>query len=278
MMDASAIQELSQSEAIRAAAEVTELRDEVALPAGFAIHDLEKFNKVRRRARGTMTTTVAADFGRYATMHAGFGGASVFVDQDKMQAVAVLNLGTAEVPGHADNLAVLAMRKTAAFSDLLRIADGHAKTQTQVAEWMEDWAPLLSAIATDAEGMAQPIKMPHAIAAVRKITIDAARKTESEAASLSASKSTLERITAHSGGLTLPTMIVLTTEPYDGLQAMDIALRLGVVTTGDKVSLVLRIQKFEALQQDMAQALANLVRSEIGDAMPVLIGAYLAKA
>lgn len=277
MMDASAIQELSHSEAIRAAAEVADRFDEVALPAGFVIHDLEKFNTVRRRARGMMGSTVAADFAAYSKAHAD-PGACVFVDQDAMKAVAVLNLGTSDCPGHADNVAVLNMRKTAAYDDLLRIADGHSKTQTQVAEWMEDWAHMLSASATDSDGQTQPIKLPHAIAAVRKITIDAARKTESEAASLSASKSTLERITAHSGGLTLPTMIVLTTEPYDGLDSMDIALRLGVVTTGDKVSIVLRIQKFEALQQEMAQALADLVRKCIGDSMPVLIGAYTAKA
>jgi uncharacterized protein YfdQ (DUF2303 family) len=268
--------ELSHSEAIRAAAEVASGRDQLALPAGFAIHDLEKFGNFRRRARGMMGSTVAADFAAYAKAHAD-PGACVFVDQDAMKAIAVLNLGTSDMPGHADNVAVLNMRKTAAYADLLRIADGNAKTQTQVAEWMEDWAPLLSASATDTEGETQPIRIPHAIAAVRKITIDAARKTESEVASLSASKSTLERITAHSGGLTLPTMIVLTTEPYDGLDSMDIALRMGVVTTGDKVSLVLRIQKAEAMQQEMAQALADLVRQEIGDAMPVLIGAYTAK-
>lgn len=128
MFTKNAIQKLTQAEAITAAAKT--LTDQVdtlvALPKGFKVHDLEQYLQLRRRLRGSMTTPVLADFAAYTAANAETG-ATVFVNTDSMQAVAVLNLGGPTAPGHGDNRAVLAPPKTAAFAALLAVASGGQK-------------------------------------------------------------------------------------------------------------------------------------------------------
>ena len=277
MFDREAIKALSEAQSIAAAAEAvtSALAADAAvamLPSDFTHHDLEKFLPTRRRARGSMKTSSITDFGTYVKSHKE-EGASVFVAQDTMTATAVLNLGTPAAPGHADNTAVLALKATAAYTALSNIASGHPKSQRDVAEWLEDWANIVTAIDADE----QPIHIKHAIAAVRAITIDAARKVESEERSLSATRSALEQVTASSKGQPLPALLSVELEPYMGLEPRTFAVRVGVLTTGDKQpQLVLRIVKAEQHAEEMALELAALVRTELGD-VPATLGAYQAK-
>ena len=277
MFDREAIKALSEAQSIAAAAEAvtSALAADAAvamLPSDFTHHDLEKFLPTRRRARGSMKTSSITDFGTYVKSHME-EGASVFVAQDTMTATAVLNLGTPAAPGHADNTAVLALKATAAYTALSNIASGHPKSQRDVAEWLEDWISIVAA--TDADE--QTIHIKRAIAAVRAITIDAARKVESEERSLSATRSALEQVTASSKGQPLPALLSVELEPYMGLEPRTFAVRVGVLTTGDKQpQLVLRIVKAEQHAEEMAQELAALVRTELGD-VPAMLGAYQAK-
>lgn len=274
MFDKEAIQELSKAEAITAAA--TALRQDdngglAALPSDFALHDLEKFAENRRRMRGTMETSIVADFARYTDLNAEVG-ACVFVDQASMKAVAVLNMGEPDEPGHADNVAVYKAKATAAFTALGAVAHGRGLTQQQVAEFLEDWQPLIQC---EREG--EVVATPKAIAAVRKITIEALKKLESTEQQLSASRSAFEKVEATSTE-PLPTLILFTTVPYVGLAARSFALRLGILT-GDKApSITLRIANAERHAEEMATELANLVREAIGDDTPVMVGTYSAKA
>ncbi|WP_251124210.1 DUF2303 family protein, partial [Escherichia coli] len=89
--------------------------DAVALPENFRIHDLEKFNLNRFRFRGALSTASIDDFTRYSKDLAD-EGTRCFIDADNMRAVSVLNLGTIDEPGHADNTATLKLKKTAVDS------------------------------------------------------------------------------------------------------------------------------------------------------------------
>ena len=239
----------------------------VALPERFKSHDLESYLPNRRRARGVMSTSALKDFAAYAKAHAE-AGASVFVDANDMTATAVLNLGTPEAPGHTDNRAKLEARKTAAYQALLQHASGRALTQTTAAEFLEDWPELIECF--NDEG---PIKLPKAIGALRKLTIEAMRKLESSEQSLSASKSAFESIQATSAD-PIPTTIYFKCVPYKDLAERLFVLRLGVQTGGDKPAIVLRIVKAELHAEEMATELADLARDALGGTMPVLLGAY----
>ena len=272
MFDKDAIQELTKSEAISAAnrAVTQQVETLVALPVDFATHDLEKYLTNRRRARGVMSTSNVNDFAEYAKKHAE-NGASVFIQQDEMTAVAVLNLGTPTQPGHADNLAKLAPQKTAAFFALSAIANGAGNSQKTVAEFLEDWPGY-----TQCFNDGGAIEPPKAIAAIRKISIEALRKQENTEQQLGATRSAFESVQATSTE-PLPTTIYFKTVPYNGLAERSFVLRLGILTGSDKPAISLRIVNKEQHAEDMAEELAQLVTKAISLCpvdMPVLVGSY----
>lgn len=274
MFTKEAIQELSQAQAISAAnlaiAENLNASDYAALPNDFTVHDLEKFAVNRRRARGTMSTPNVGDFAKYIGAHKE-AGAAVFVQQDRMTAVAVLNLGVPDAPGQTDNRAELVPKKTAAYTALKAIATGNPLKQQTVAEFLEDWPGQIKCF-----NDAGPISPAKAIAAVRKITIENLKKLESTEAQLSASKSSFESVTATSTE-PLPTTIYFKTIPYHGLTEREFVLRLGILSGSDKPAISLRIVNQEQHDEDMAVELAELVKAAVKD-LPVLIGEYAARS
>ncbi|MFN4148453.1 MAG: DUF2303 family protein [Rhodocyclaceae bacterium] len=251
------------SNAVRAAFAETRV---VGLPSHFTLHDLEKFLPNRRRSRGLMETSIVQDFAEYVERNAE-AGATVFVNGKSMTAVAVLNLGTPDAPGHADNRAHLKPEQTAAYKALRTIAQGHTLSQVRVAEFLEDWAPHIICFKDDEE-----LPLKRAIAAVRNITIEGLRKVEASEHQLSSSKSTFESIAASSKD-TLPTNIHFHCEPYHGFDGRLFVIRIGI-HANDKPSITMRIVNYELHEEQMAKELAEKVRSAV-DACPVLIGEYM---
>jgi uncharacterized protein YfdQ (DUF2303 family) len=279
MLTQEAIALLSQAQSISAANEdvrgALESGAAVAfLPKEYMEHDLERFQSTRRRARGAMSTQSLQDFAAYVAAHAE-EGASVFVDQAAMRATAVLNLGKPAAPGHADNTAVFAPKKTAAYAALLsviRTDNGRSLTQTQLAEWMEDWSERI-----DCERDGDAIATPKAIAAVRAITVESARKVESVEQTLSAERTAFESIKADSKNQPLPGLIHFTCEPYLGFEGRTFALRVAVHPSEKSVTLSLRMAQAEKHEEEIAAELAAKVGTELTGTAPVMLGTYLAK-
>ncbi len=240
----------------------------VALPRDFELHDLEKYQVFRRRARGRMETESIADFAAYTIKHAE-EGASVFVGAGEMTAVAVLNLGSKEEPGHTDNRAVLKLKATAAYA-ALKGHTRHRMSQISIAEFFEDWAGYVTFFS---ESDSAQISPPHAIAAIRKISIDAMRKMESSVQYLSASKSSFESVTATSA-TSIPTTIYFECEPYHGLKARTFVMQLSIQTSDDKPTIILRLVKEEQQYQEMAQEFADITRAVLNSDISVLLGSY----
>ena len=272
MFDKEAIIALQERISINAANEAlcqSNLSNElVALPSDYRVHDLEATQTIRRRARGTMATSALAAFSDYTTAH-GENGTTVFVDPENMRAVAVLNLGDAAKPGHADNTAKLTLQRTAAYTALLQHASGAGHKQATIAEFLEDWTDNVHCY-TDAGDVATP----RAIAAIRKITVEAMRKQESSEQQLGASRSAFESVQATSTE-PLPTVIYFKCQPYADLNERLFVLRLGVLTGNEKPAITLRIVKQEAHQEAMAMELASLIEQRFDDGnVPVLLGSY----
>lgn len=272
MFTKDALEVLTKTESIKAAIEALMTTDDtnsvVALPDDFTLHDVEKYDTQRRRARGTMTTSVITDFASYTNLHA-LPGAMVFIDPKTMSAKAVLNLGDTMQPGHADNVAKLSPEPTAAYKAMCAIANGQPQKQAAVAEFMEDWSDQVQARNGD-----EPITLAQAIAAVRKITIEGLRKLETTEESLSASKSTFESVKATSGTNPLPTHLHVYALPFADFAARTFVLRLGVLTSGDKPTLTLRVVNVELHVEEMARELAEMTAKALGEAVPAVIGTY----
>lgn len=249
-----------------------------ALPSHFTVHDLEKYLPNRRRARGSMSTPNCDDFASYVVEHKQ-AGASAFIDQQQMRAVAVLNLGNPGSPGHADNLATFAPEETAAYIELLKISNNGHFNQAKVAEFFEDFGECMQFFG--GQDANEKMSTALAVSAIRKITIESLKKIESEEQSLRATRGTFESIGA-ANAEKIPTRIHFKCEPYHGFKERDFVMRLSILTNGQAPAIGLRIVKAEQHQEEMAKELVEKVRSSIAakapaDAISVLIGSYSAK-
>lgn len=238
----------------------------VVLPDDFTRHDIESYLPKRIRARGNFETPYINDFVAYAVTHKE-AGAGIFVDAENMRAVAVLNLGTPDAPGHADQKTSLQPKRTAPY-DALRTLVRSSQSQREMAEWLEDWMGAWKAFDGDTE-----ILPPTALQAVRNLTIEAASRSEHKEESLSAARSTFENVTAHSAH-TLPSRIEFSCKPYPDLESRNFVVRLGVLTGESKPKFSLRITALEDHVEQMATEFAVLIREASENQLPVLIGAY----
>lgn len=246
----------------------------VALPQNFQLHDLEKGMQQRRRARGVMKAGGLLSLMEYVERYDA-GNACCFVDGDKMTAAVVLNLGTIEHPGQADDIATHTLDATAEFNALNAIANGQPQTQRAVAEFMEDWGHLITCSIEDG-GIDAPASVAnkHAIAAIRKLTIEEQRKVEASDQSLSASRTAFEQVKASGALHQLPTHLEFTCEPYPNFEKRAFVLRLGVLTGGKDPMLTLRIAKMQEHRDAMADELVELTKDAAPEGLPVYLGTY----
>lgn len=271
MFDKETLLALQESQSIESAAtalsDSSNTRELVALPSDYKLNDLEQYLPNRRRPRGTMATANLLSFGIYCSNNAG-NCATVFVDKDTMSACAVLNLGSPDAPGHADNKAVIKAERTAAYKALVAIANGIGRSQKEVAEFLEDWSEYVKCFNDAGE-----VKNSQAVAAVRKITIDSMRKLESEEQNLGASKSAFESVQASSKE-PLPTTIYFECVPYADFEQRLFVMRLGVLTGESVPKVNLRIVKAEQAAEEMAEELAAKISGQFAGAMTVVVGTY----
>lgn len=239
----------------------------VAVPDGVKVHSLETFAPGRFRFRGALSTTSIEDFSRYSK-ELSDEGTRCFIDAENMKAVTVLNLGTLDEPGHADNTALVQLKKTAPFSALLGI-NGDRNNQKELAEWIEDWADHL--LGFDANGEA--ITAKKAAAALRKITIEASQSSDFEDNDFSGKRSLMESVEAKTKDI-MPVAFEFKCVPYEGLVERPFKLRLSIIT-GDRPMLVLRISQLEAVQEQVAAEFRDLlVEKFLDSSVQTFIGSF----
>lgn len=230
------------------------------------LKSLEWLQPGRDRYRGTLKTTSIDDFAGYVKL-ASASKAVGFVDVANMASTVFFNLGTVEDPGHGDWRATLTMQRTAAFEALHKI-DGVKCEQKALTDWLEDWSDFL--VADFPEGDAT---LARAIAALRKLKISTKAEATSNVGDFNASRSALEDVEASSADL-LPIGFRLATEPYEGLSTRSFALRLSVLTGGEKPLLVLRWQRKEAALEAIAREFKSVLAEKIGGGVPLTIGTF----
>lgn len=241
--------------------------DLVVLPDAVKLHNLEQFKPQRDRFRGALATHALRDFASYVEHHAysDIAGRG-FVDQDAMSARIIFNLGEHMDAGHGDDTATLTLKPTAAYSALQAILC-RPLSQQQLAEWLEDWAPHLTASAGE-----ETLSIAQAISGIRKMTIKATAQRDSVVGDLKGSRSSMDEIEAKSQE-TLPSAFVFTAVPFEGLAIASIPLRLSVIT-GDTPQLKLRWVGEEAQREEFARDFKGVLEQEVGGFVPLTIGTF----
>lgn len=240
------------------------------LPESATLRNLEPFKPVRDRFRGHLHTHSIKAFSNYVEKHDDADEpveARGFIDQDKMTATIIFNLGNKIEAGHGDDTATLTLRPTAAYTAVQGIA-GKILSQQALAEWLEDWA-------TNIQGKTETgyVALAAAINAVRRMTIKATSQRDSTVGDFSASRSSMDEIEAKSADI-LPTGFIFTTIPYEGLQPAAISLRLSVLTGGDAPMLKLRWVGEEAQREAFADEFKSILVAEIAGMVPLTIGTF----
>lgn len=245
--------------------------DVVVLPESVTLRNLEPFKPVRDRFRGSLKTHSLQDFANYVETHNDSGPEDIvargFVDQDAMSATVIFNLGDIGIAGHADDSATLTLKPTAAYSALQAVV-GNTLNQQRLAEWLEDWAPHIQALAGE-----ESINLPLAITGIRKMTIKQTSQRDSTVGDFSASRSAMDDIEAKSMEI-MPTSFIFTTEPYADLMPACIHLRLSVITGAADPLLKLRWVGEESQREDFAREFKQTLEKEIGGLVPLTIGAF----
>lgn len=242
----------------------------VVVPQHFNVVDLERYQEGRNRFRGTYSTHSLVDFGAYVVERAE-PDARGFIDQDAMTCVLLFNLGTPDLPGHADDRAVLRLKPSAAFAAVQAIC-GQNLAQKAMSDWIEDWNQHLAA--TDENG--QTMTIAKAIAAVRTITVKASSESDHAVGETRASRSTMDQIEASSKE-TLPAWLVFKVVPFEGLGEQVIPLRVSVITGGAQPVLKLRWIGEEAQREEIAQEFKAVLDDKVGSAAKLSLGIFDAK-
>jgi len=242
----------------------------VVLPSEVSMHSLERYQPNRDRFRGQLKTQSLRDFSKYVELHNDASDAETpggFIDQDAMSATVIFNLGTPDEAGHGDDLATLTLKQSAAYTAVQAIV-GKSLSQQTLAEWLEDWAPNITATAGD-----EVLTIAAAISGVRKMTIKATSQRDSSVGDFSANRSSMDDIEAKSLE-TLPTAFLFQVVPFEGLGASTITLRLSVITGANEPVLKLRWVGEEAQREEFAIEFKEVLESEVGGFVPLTIGTF----
>lgn len=224
---------------------------------------IEHLQEGRSRFRGKFNTTVLSEYVSYLKANPGGVG---FIDPKKCAASTFINLGDKKAPGHADWVAKLDLEPTAAYAALLGI-EGVPQSQRALAEWIEDWAAVITA---EKDGEAMSLSL--ATTAIRNISIDAKKSVTSEDRDFGATKSALEEIEARAKG-GMPTRLILRASPYPGFCEREFHLRTAIIT-GDKPHITLRIVGKEAQAEDIAAEFKALLLEYVDDAATMTLGSF----
>lgn len=241
---------------------------------GQKVLSIEHLQPGRSRYRGTFNTQNLGAFADYITETVSNNTpptpAKGFIDPEKMSALAFFNLGDHEHPGHGDNTASLKLKPTAAYAALLAATSQRALDQRSLHDFLEDWRDNITVLI---DGQPKDNAIAAALAAVRDITIEQARKVQHVERDFGATKSAMESVDARST-LTLPSGFEFKAVPYEGLQERTFRLRLGVNTGGDKISLSLRVQQSEQISEDIARDFLARLEAKLGVASSLTLGTF----
>lgn len=237
-----------------------------AVCSGNELRSTEQFQPLRKRFRGTFSTSSFSSFCRLLNDKK-IG--ETFINHDDMAAIHIFNIGDESKPGHCDNKAELKLRTMAAFSSM-RIAHCQKQTQLDFSEWLQEWQDNIVFYNEQME----PLDFNKTIAAVKSIDIKATKNIGSNVSSFGYEKSDFEKIHAESAHV-LPSFFTFECVPYESLNIRVFTCRVNVITS-EKPILFYRVQQMEKHREEMAEEFLNKIQAECKNNV-VRIGAFSAK-
>jgi uncharacterized protein YfdQ (DUF2303 family) len=151
---------------------------------------------------------------------------------------------------------VLKLKATAGYQAVQEIS-GRAMSQKDMSDWIEDWHSTFSAVGE----------------AVRTITVKALSESDHAVSETGASRSATDSIEATSKE-TLPTSLIFSVVPFEGLQLREIILRISVITSGNQPTIKLRWVGEEVQREEIAQEFKSVLDAQVSSAAKLTLGTF----
>lgn len=246
----------------------------VLVPHDYDLQNIENLLPQPARKRARFTTTLLPSFRQYCEDELTSnprGNAACFVDNEELQAVAIFDAGSMELPEHAENIATFKLELTEEYKAAIAM---HTKPMPQLdmCYWLEDWRHMIDGF-TDSED--QAIEFKKAINALRKITFRAETESSHEEQDFSSQQTGLARIAATSGSVAnLPSKINFVMRPSGDLQEITFQARVLIKNEAKGPSIKLQIANPEMVRQDVAEMFLHRVSDELD---PLEMKSYVGK-
>lgn len=236
------------------------------LPPGATLERAEYFAARPRFHRHHYETERLIDFVNYTRKAAATCAESrpaVYVRPDGSSARAVFDHGAHGAAEWGHHRASLKLRPTPAWAAAQTMANG-VRSQQQVIDWMEDWgAGTLTAHQADGT----EVEFTRAVAALRRVKIEARASSVSVEGNMARQRSALESIEASGDTDTLPAYFVLHSPLYVGTCELAIVMRLGVRETDGKPALALRIVGQDRLAEETSAWVEAYLVEHLGQSL-----------
>ena len=243
--------------------------DAILLPNDMSIQSTEHLQEYKNRFEGQFYTDSIDSFAEYVNKQP---EKTCFINSRKPRASAIFDLGTLDEPEHCVHRSLIELATTAAYDALTEFTQ-HRQDQSDLAMFMEDWRFCITA--TDDSG--EEMDTNKAIMAIRKITIDAKNKSESEIRSFSTNKSINEQIEASSQGDPLPAWITFSCIPYHGLKQRDFPMRVQASVARNEISFNMKVQNLEHIIEKTVEEFRGLVTEALDKGVEIFTGTFTDK-
>lgn len=273
-MDKSAVQEIVKL-AVNAGA-LLEENNAAIIPDGYKLQSLEHLQLRPYLFRGLFSTNLLNEFAGYVNAY-GNSDTSVFIDQQSMSALAVIDQGSQEEPKWGRHKAKIELLATPAYSAILK-RDNNPLLQQDFIDFAEDWQENIQFYFTnEAQPDAyQPTLFKQTIKTLRKLKVSATASKEQSVGNFSASQSALESIEVKAGNEDIPAGFLFNVTPYEGFDPITLDCQLRAVNDEKSVKLKYRIGQLGLIEERIANQFREKLNVEI-NAKELSIALFIGK-
>lgn len=242
----------------------------IAMPDGFSIENLERFDERRYHPRGAYKTRDYRDLLAYAkAREADFTGSALFIDPKDMIARVIFDYDGGR--GHGKNTAHCEAEATPLYFALRRICHKDLTSQKELVQLLEDWAGEITA--HDKDGAEIPLNT--AVSLLSSLTVEKAKRLKQTQGDWEHERTVAERAALKAEGQ-MVTELRITDELYTGTAEKNtVRARLSLVVADDKFALNLRLVGEEKHNRAKAQEMRAMAENALQ--MPVYNGYYDSK-
>ncbi|MEN9755863.1 MAG: hypothetical protein RL755_50 [Pseudomonadota bacterium] len=241
--------------------------DAAIIPDGYKLENLERFYDHPNLFKGTFSTTILSEFADYVSKH-GNEGSAVFIDNERIKALAIIDMGSHDAPQWGKHRAEIELLKTPAYAALLKFNNQQLDQQGFI-DFVEDWRENITFIFDDNSEQS----VEKVVKSLRKVKVGFNATKEQEVQASSSSRSLLESVEIKAGNEPLPIGFVFSTLAYDGIETAYFNCPLRVTSDEKAVRFKFRIGQLDAINERISIEFKNAIAESFDETnIPIHIG------